>query len=669
MKIEACIDTLGLSELPDPLDDVWGPSVPLDHVICRESDGTPHFVREFIWPWTAYTGHESPLSLRFHYWKSPKGRVHPKERDLTPQRQARMRELQFLMTRQIYFGQENAPRTLYSKLDCLRHLARFAEARSISIKDVLTDSSLLDTFGDRVPGHVLESWRIWLAFLSQLDPDKALGFQIAAPRRAKALAKRAREDRSKRRQIAPLPTRVYASLIANLSKELDDIDDHKERLLTALREVVDAYRDGSAATSKSIGEHVIARNGLTAFLERRGYSSRSVYSLSSVVREIFRVCKLQVHLFSGMRDNEVRHLPYHCMVVERGRHGRTHCVIVGVTTKLNKGRRLRTQWVTTEHDGFRAIRLAREFADVLYEVADVRPLRTEKKRDKFPLFPSTSHFPWFGLRSRNGHLSSQGLDLTDSSEQFLSRLCPLITSDDLAELEQIDPFRAWRDEPSFAIGRPWPLTTHQLRRSLAIYANSSGLVRLSSLRRQLQHISREMSLYYGRGSIYCRNFLASDPASYRKHIAVDWQDGQEEAEMLAFVRDVLNSNEPLFGGAGTFYDRQRQRGDVMTRTEVRKQMKAGLLAYRESPLGGCTRPGECVVRKGLNLIETVCATDGCKHLVGKHSKIVQSIRLKRAAMAHIAPHSITASFEQEDLHALERVEQEWRPRELAVSGA
>jgi hypothetical protein len=98
-------------------------------------------------------------------------------------------------------------------------------------------------------------------------------------------------------------------------------------------------------------------------------------------------------------------------------------------------------------------------------------------------------------------------------------------------------------------------------------------------------------------------------------------------------------------------------------------MKAGLLAYRDGPLGGCTRPGVCEIRKGLNLIDTVCATDGCKHLIGKHSKIVQTIRLKRAAMTHITPGSITEAMEQEELMALEHVERAWRSEESPAAAS
>lgn len=416
---------------------------------------------------------------------------------------------------------------------------------------------------------------------------------------------------------------------------------------------------------------MIGGNGLTAYVEARGYNSRRIGSLGSVIREVFQLCKLQIHLFSGMRHEEARHLPYHCMSTEMGPHGRQHCLIVGTTTKFNRGRRLRTRWVTTEHDGFRAIRLAQEFAAVIYEVSEVEPSASDDNKDHHPLFPCCSYLPWERRRApaRGGRWSAQHLDLADAGDLLLPRLCPNITSEDLAELEQLDPFRAWREEPEFAEGSRWPLTTHQLRRSLAVYANASGLVRLSSLRRQLQQLTREMAMYYGRGSTFCKNFLAGDPVAYRKHIAIDWQGGEEEAEMLVFVRDVLNSTEPMFGGAGTFYERQRARGEVMSRDEVAKQKKAGLLAYRDGPLGGCTRPGTCEVRKGLNLIDSVCATNSCKYLVGKHSKIVQIIRLKRAAMVHIEAGSVTESMEREDLEALERAEREWRPKEAVTTVA
>lgn len=665
MKIEARIEQHG-AQGPDPWDDDWGTCLPLDHVICRDVGGTSHTVGEFVWPWTAYTAHQKKFYLHFFYWKQTKGKAAKGTLVISPEREARIRELQFLMTRLIYYGNENAPITLDVKLRTLHHAARFAEARSCTVRDVLTQTALLDACGASLPDNYVGKWMGWLTFLGQLEAATQLGFTLATPKQWKDLERRVKKRRDNRRQFAILPTRIYAALINNLTAELDDIEAYKPRLLAALREAIVEHRQAKAAQNRiCIGPALVEKHDLAAYLGRRDFTGpRPLMDMASAIGEIFLVCKLQIHVFSGMRDSEARHLPYHCMITENGPHGRKHCLIAGTTTKFYKGRRLRTKWVTSERDGFRAIRLAQEFAAVIYEALGVTPSQADDLKDEHPLFPSADYLPWMQRQVLpEGRIAAFKGYLGSVSDSLLSRLCPAVEEEDIAELEEIDPFRAWREEPEFAIGRPWPLTTHQLRRSLAVYANASGLVRLSSLRRQLQHITREMTLYYGRGSTFCKNFIEDDPKDYKKHVAVEWQDGAEEAEMLAFVRDALHSKERMFGGAGNYYERQRERGEVMSREEVARQMKAGLLAYREGPLGGCTRPGVCETRKGLNLIDTVCATVGCKHLIGKHSKIVQTIRLKRAAMAHITHGSVTAAMEREELKALERVEREWRPKE------
>jgi hypothetical protein len=669
MKIDARIDLCdGLG--PDPWDEALGIQLPLDHIICRGVDGTPHTIREFVWPWTAYTRNRRAFGLHFYYWNQKRGPLREARLQVPPEREARIRELQFLMTRQLYYGEENAPGTLSEKLRMLYQLARFAEARPCTIHDVLTKTSLMDVFCASLPAEMLRLWMRWLTFLWQLDPETHLGFTLATPKQWKDLQRRQKDHSNNRRQFAPLPTRIYAGLISNLSTELDDIEAHAPRLLAALREGLVAHAQAKAKAVRSIGPDLIKKHGLADYLVRRGFNikTRALNALSGAATEIFHVCKLQIHVFSGMRSDEARTLPYHCMEAEMSRHGRTHSLIAGVTTKFNKGRRLRTHWVTTDREGFRAIRLAQQFAAVIYESLGASPSKADNHKDAFPLFPSPEYLPWGICKKVPKEWIQAATMKLDTKKSLHARLYPIIEEEDIAELEEIDPLRAWRDEPEFVIGQLWPLTSHQLRRSLAVYANASGLVSVSTLRRQLQHITREMSLYYGRGSTFCKNFIANDPDGFKKHVAPEWQDGEDEAMMLAFTREVLNSKEPMFGGAGNFYQRQKERGVVMTREEVARQMKAGVLAFKEGPLGGCTKTGLCDKRKGLNLIDISCATEGCKNLVGKHSNIIRLIQLKRASMAHLTPGSINHTMEQEALDAMEQVEQEWRPKDAAFAG-
>lgn len=663
MKIDARLDLCGRQQ-PDPWDESWGIQLPLDHIICRDIDGTPHSVREFIWPWTAYTKDHRKLALHFYYWNRQLGPTLREMLEVSTEREARIHELQYLMTRQIYYGTENAPSTLQEKLRMLHYLARFAEARSCTVQNVLMQSPLLDAFGASLPDFMARGWRAWINLLRSLDPATQLGFSLAEPRRWKDLEHRAKNERDNWRQHAPLPIRIYAELINNLSTELDDIEAHAPQLLAALRESLVEHAKIKAIQGQSnIGLALIEKHGLTDYFARRDFNfkRKALQALSGAITEIFQLCKLQIHVFSGMRADEVRMLPYYCMVTKKGRHGRVHSLIAGITTKLNKGRRLRTHWVTTNSEGFRAIRLAQRFASVVYESLEIIPSKVDAYKDEFPLFPATGYLPW-DRREKvpQERIQTAKMVLSHAKESLHLRLFPIIEEEDIKELEDIDPFRAWHTEPEFAIGKRWPLTTHQLRRSLAVYANASGLVRLSSLRRQLQHITREMSLYYGRGSAFCKNFIANDPDGYKDHVAPDWQDGEDEAMMLAFTREVLNSKEPMFGGAGNFYQRQKERGEVMSREEVAKQMKAGLLSYRPGPLGGCTSLGGCDKRKGLALIDISCATEGCKNLIGKHSKIIRVIQLKRTALANITQGSIESEMEREEIEALERVQREWR---------
>lgn len=670
MKNSIRIDRHGFREGPNLLHECIDVNLLLDRVICHDVDGTPHTIGEFIWPWTAYTVRNQKLLFHFFYWKKGSAPIRHEMPGTTVDRVSRMRELQFLMTRQIWYGRQLSPYTLFERLRLLHRLASFAESRSCTVVEVLSSTKLIDAFGTGLQGHLVVAWIGWFDLLRQLDPEKQLGFSLAVPKRWKDLERKKRVYREKSRQFAPLPTRIYAELISNVAMELEEIKKYKVPLLAALREGIQIYRGLIPNFQMSRRDRAaIKKFDLEDFLLRRGYVQNGVRALGSVVTEIFILCKIQIHIFSGMRDEEARGLPFHCLEEEKSIHGRKHCLISGCTTKINAGRRLRTKWVTTESEGVDAVQLAQDFATVIYESLDIIPDESDHGKDDYPLFPTLGALPWNRRHSVFKipiQAFSADLSQTEHRDRLVARLRPIIRNDDIVELEEIDPFRCWRDEPKFALGVPWPLSIHQLRRSLAIYANASGLVRLSSLRRQLQHLSREMALYYGRGSIFCKNFIETDPDEYKKHVAVDWQDGSEEAEMLAFVRDVLKSSEPMFGGAGVFYDRQRERGQIMAREEVAKQIKTGLLAYREGPLGGCTRPGPCNIPKGLNLIGTACATEGCKYLIGKHSNIVQAIRLKRAAMSHVTIGSITEAMELEELEALERVECEWRPDEQLI---
>lgn len=635
--------------------------IPLDHVISRNIDGTAaSVVGDFIWNWTAYDPRAKIRNFYFYYWTINYKRMDAVE--ISACRIARMREMQQLMALLI-FRKEGEPLAAASVKPWLKGASRiavFAESVGCSISEVLTTQGLLDKFIVSLPDYSTQQILAWLKFLWKLDRHEQLSFSVSVPRRLKDLQRRAQAASETDKQHVPLPSRVYASVINSLIFEMQDIEDHAERLLAALCAAIgnkDYVKRGTI-----FGCNLISRYGLEEYFARRGIE-QNLLGLSSAIADIYRVCKLQIHVFSGMRDAEAAHLPFHCMQSDR-RVGRgRHAMIVGITSKLNGGHPMRGTWVTTEQDGFRAIRIVQRFASVIYGCLGVHPRDDESVRDSFPLFVSTTYLPWWTRKPRivPERFSAFCSHLGDSASALRIRITPMIEASDLIELEEIDPHRDWSGEPDYAVGARWPLKPHQLRRSLALYANASGLVRASSLRRQLQHITREMSLYYARGSAFAINFLSDDPDGFKHHIIREWQDGLEESQYLAFVRDVLESDESLYGPAGKFYDMQKGRDEVVSADHLKKQIKMGRLAYQATPLGGCTNPAPCDSPKGLRVVNVACVTESCKYLIGKHSKIIRIIHMQRNMLNKMDTDSITYQIEKEDLDALVATEAMWRP--------
>lgn len=671
---DAHLDLQEGAHAPDPWDHGGGVQLKLDHVISKDAEGNPlSRVGDFEWNWTFYAARNKRSFLSFYFWNTKSGKAVIRAEDITAQRLALMRELQYLMVLRIYHSERLLGyKTLATDLLSLGKFACFAQEKRCSLRDVLEQRTLLDAFIAQVPSCQCTSVVKWYSFLSERITESELGFEVAVPKKLAELKKRSNDYIKSRLQTAPLPTRIYLGLINALSSELDDVEAHRDHLLAALREGITLNREHAIKEAKEakgwdrrivFGPDLIMKHGLTEFLTRRGLCA-GLMGLTSAVTNIQRICKLQVHTFSGMRDEEAEHLPYHCMQTEKAGHGRRHNLFVGVTTKLNGARSKRTRWVTTEAQGFRAVRLAQSFAAVIYECLGVTPSTSEETKDNFPLFVSSAYLPWTpeaGLPTDSHYASGQQLGSGFLSNSLKTSLFPVIEIEDITELVAIDEFRDWATEPDFAIGQPWPLKSHQLRRSLALYANASGLVKTSSLKRQLQHITSEMAQYYGRGSVFAKNFLMDDPKGYKKHICLQWQDSEHEAQYLAFTRDVLNSDEPLCGPAGRFYDLKKQRGEVMSAQEVKDQLKMGRMSYKAHHLGGCTNVGACDKQKGLNLIGAICISEHCKSLIGKHSHILQIIPIQQGRLRNMDPDSIDFLVEKEELAVLEATEINWRP--------
>jgi hypothetical protein len=373
---------------------------------------------------------------------------------------------------------------------------------------------------------------------------------------------------------------------------------------------------------------------------------RSVIGIAKGLFEIFLVARYMIITFSGMRNHEARTLPYHCLEEEK-KNGKMHYFIAGGTTKFNHGKKKRTRWVTNG-DGARAIRIVQKIATMVYRVNGVKPSKTISLIDKYPLFVSPGYLGMSHIsRNKNTGIFVFPTVSLVKYPALRKRLQPLIEEGDLRELEQIDPHRAWRSEKDFQVGAPWRFTAHQQRRSLALYAQRSGLVSLPSLRRQLQHITQEMSQYYAKGSAFARNFVAYEDEHFHK----EWQRTVPVSSALSYIINVILSDDTLFGGHGNYVAQLLKDGRtvVFDRDTTMDRFKKGEIEFKETPLGGCVKVGECD-KVGLNILGADCIKN-CTHLVGKLAKLERVIIVQTNHVSNLNPTSGEFHMEKSYLDA------------------
>lgn len=495
-----------------------------------------------------------------------------------------------------------APGTLVGQMNAVRSFCRYATLQSMTLYEGLSDVATVLSYIASEPPPKSQRLHAILVHLHRLGP-KETGIKIPLHRLHEPMIARFRE-RDDMKQHAVIPTRIYHHFLTVCESYITFLENSLAELL-ALMEV--AYDRTPPPLSKE------AELIFDVFDQEQTQAG-----LSRLVSTIGLFCQIVVIAFTGMRAHEAESLPYNCLktVVQ---DGIKHYLVQGVTTKLTRGRVKRTSWVTS-HLGVRAINVAQAIFGFVHHRHSTADWRNST---------DGSHL----LVCRHGIASISDYGAGNSPSTFydlLPRMRELlfcrITEEDLRELHAVDPFRAWEDEIEYSVNALWPFTRHQLRRTLALYAHRSGLVSLPSLKRQLQHITVEMAMYYARGSAFAKDFLKGD----KKHFAYDWAEAAHLSEYLGYASAVLFSEDALFGGHVAWAKSESVRSSpvsVYSRERTIEMFKKGQLSYKETVLGGCTSTEPCKINP-LHWLPSECLETDCKNQVIVLPKLERAIAVQ-----------------------------------------
>lgn len=600
-----------------------------DFVVTRLHDGSAlSRYRDLQWDRTPYQPDGRTFNLNFLFWD---------DKDPSSTQRALVDEMHWLMFIMIYLrpGPGLGNQTLQAYATSMRSLARYCDENGLRIQELLSASELSVRYLEA--SREQKNFIALQVLLRELGPGR-VGFTVPSRDEIESLRSLARQYRSSLKQHPPIPTRILSLTMASVAELLKKFEEPFDAILNLAQDCLGDPLSGSSVSNqkKRRAELGLAADGVRddfqAFLEKHGLSefmANCGYGIdrrgfSAVLIEIQFLVYLQVLSYSGMRGQEAQALPYDCLD-EVERSGTKYYLIKGRVTKLSKGKIKRVQWVTSE-TASRAIEMARRIALLIYTLKGNPPRNAKSSPNHWHLFVSPTY-----LREYRKDRNTPSLMKVARFEAIKTRIMPFIQQEDLDELSRIDPHRNWGAEDKFHVGRRWPLSSHQFRRSLALYAQRSGLVSLPSLKRQLQHITLHMSQYYAKGSGFATDFIGIGQGHRDRHFGEEWQETQPVSQYLAYASNVLLEDPTnLYGGHTHWLKLRLRSGDglmLKDRAATLRQFKKGEMAYKVTPVGGCVNPGPCD-KNPIDVLHVDCVSENCKHLVGNLRKTERVVLIK-----------------------------------------
>lgn len=581
----------------------WPP--PKDWVCIEDAEGNPvSFYGDSIWhfyPWVGRT-------TSFHFGDGPQFSSR------TPVIDPANAEL----LRQLVAWRAWGPRGSYTVSNLLSNFA-FPIRKIIAIcsaNNILASNlSRYPAVIDRVAQALAPSqYEIVIAELERLrDVREFLGFELLDVEGIQQL--KATKPIYSGRQTEYIPPRIWIYVVNRVSECINDFLVHQEKIEACFEFCVKAYEQNDVCNNRKksgstyrnpfriapngrIGQycgrachgpfadmaHVFGIKDLIEKWVGRIYEQRGVRGLISYFQLIQCVTLVKITAFTLMRIEEAASVRWNSLLWHDDPvYGRIP-LIQAKTTKTDPDNN--ALWITSPsvEPAIRALKIITKIR--------LSSVGRWSEEDNPNLITAVLE-PWGGGRKTSKRLGVKPYirSLNECVCKFPLLFDPqqlTITKDDFKIAKNVCPTL---NAELFQVGIVWHLAWHQFRRTGAVNMFASGDISDSSLQLQLKHLTRLMSLYYGRGNTALHlndaarillvnaqyEAMGRQLAEVHTNRFVSPYGDEHKARLLA----PANGGEPV---------NLISEGDAQ---HYEKAARKQLLNFRRTSLGGCMKNGQC----------------------------------------------------------------------------
>ena len=551
-------------------------------------------------------------------------------------KEAKIITYMILMYGKSRFGRQLEAKTIKIQYfrGCIIPISKWLKEKNLNFTDFFSNESILFQYvkyqiSIKKDFHNLPSFFKYLSNVSH----KSFPYKVLINQKINFFLCEAIRFREKsKKQTAIIPSRILSYTIEARWNHIDYILNHIE----GLSNFIDNYMNLKADHEKP--EKVFLKEVNSYKLKDlfKKYNINNRIQFITFIKQLQGTCKNLIHTYSGCRKEEA-----YSLNISSFSKDNSISYITGFTTKL-EGKQKETRWITTEK--------IKSIFEILKKIniSIIKKHKNFTPSNQLPLFLSVNFLRLNNMKSLS--LSSVNLN----NELYLDESKILITPKDFEELESIDPFRNWVEEEKFQLGSRWNFTSHQYRRSLAVYSVKSGLVSIGALQIQLKHIFREMSLYYTNGATNNIDIVAM----YSKDLIKIIKDTKSEIKTLEFIKNIIFSDEELFGDYGKKVELKKSSitGDLTSyilddKQKTLKLFQKGDLCYKETAIGGCVSVDPCDSFLTNSLTECFSCVNG----ILKKNKIKNVIFEEKNLLNQFDKTSIEYKTINKELVELERL--------------
>lgn len=509
----------------------------------------------------------------------------------------------------------HAPRSIsgiyHNYFGPFRKIVLFCSRNNIPAYDLSKYPQLVDEVARIIPTSKYD--QIIGEFARLLDLEYMLGFKLLNKSDIQRLKQLQRERITE--QTEYIPPRIWAYQVSRYRECLDGYLSIQRQIEECFDFCLEAYRTnygGSRAgpqqgnpfslTTKGYGPNsgctyygafiqTAERFGIKDEIERWGLGhvlkSKGVSAFSAYLTLVTVAALAYIANFTLMRREEVGSLRSNCLEWHEDPVFGRIPLIRGETTKTDPDKN--ALWITTP---------STEVAvNALYSIASLRrkALPEDLSQHSTYLYGWASE-PWAcGHKGAIEKSRKKFRPLVTSLSECMKRFPALlnseqlrITEEDLKIARAISPTL---NKDAFQVGKVWPLTWHQFRRTGAVNMFASGAISNSSIQLQMKHLSSMMPMYYGNGS---NNLRFNEEL---RTILINAQYEVMGQEFVAVSSDrFVSPHGPKHKELLLHPNKDRQSVRLISQSDAlhyEAAARKGQINFRRTVVGGCMRNGLC----------------------------------------------------------------------------